>query len=138
MKTKICTECKIEKPVEDFHWHYKDKGIRRFACKICRSEKEKKRQQSPEFVKKRAEYQLKKNYGLSQEEYDIKLYKQNYRCVICGNLPGSRKLAVDHCHATGKIRDLLCGLCNTGLGAFKDNPELLKKAAEYLKKHGRS
>lgn len=138
METKVCTECGIEKPVEDFHWHYKDKGIRRLACKICRSEKEKKRQQNPEFVKKRAEYQLKKNYGIDQEEYDTKLERQKYRCAICGSKANKRKLAVDHCHATGAIRDLLCSLCNVGLGAFRDVPELLEKAAEYLRKHGRT
>ena len=42
------------------------------------------------------------------------------------------KLAVDHCHKTGKIRGLLCGGCNTSIGSFEDNPELLKNAIKYL------
>jgi hypothetical protein len=135
METKQCSSCLQEKPITDFHWHYKDKGIKRHSCKICRSEVEKERQRKPEFVKARAEYQLKKNYGISQEEYNTKLAYQNYGCAICGKAASKKKLAVDHCHTTGKIRDLLCGPCNTGLGQFQDNPELLIKAAGYLRKH---
>lgn len=135
METKQCSSCLQEKPITDFHWHYKDRGIRRHSCKICRSAVEKERQRKPEFVKARAEYQLKKNYGISQEEYNTKLAYQNYGCAVCGKAASKKKLAVDHCHTTGKIRDLLCGSCNTGLGQFQDNPELLEKAADYLRKH---
>lgn len=135
METKQCSSCLQEKPVTDFHWHYKDKGIRRHSCKVCRSEVEKERQRHPEVVKARAAYQLKKNYGISQEDYDKKLVYQNYGCAICGKEAKTKKLAVDHCHTTGKIRDLLCGPCNTGLGQFQDNPELLILAADYLRKH---
>jgi hypothetical protein len=134
-KTKVCTSCGEEKPVTDFHWHYKSKGIRRHSCKVCRSEVEKERQRQPEFVKSRAAYQLKKNYGITQEEYDEKLVYQQGGCKICGLASKTKKLAVDHCHTTGKIRDLLCGPCNTGLGLFQDNPELLMLAADYLKEH---
>ena len=135
---KTCTKCGIEQPEENFHWHYKDKGIRRFTCKTCRSAVEKERQRQPDYQKHRKAYQLKKNYGISQEEYDAQLVRQNYRCAICECEPTKKKLAVDHCHTTGKIRHLLCGPCNTGLGQFKDNPELLEKAAEYLRNHGRT
>jgi len=135
MEVKACTTCLQERPVTDFHWHYRDKGIRRHACKVCRSNVEKERQRQPKFVKSRAAYQLKKNYGLTQEEYDKKLVYQSYGCKICGKTSEIKKLAVDHCHATGKIRDLLCGPCNIGLGLFQDNPELLIKAADYVKGH---
>lgn len=54
------------------------------------------------------------------------------RCAICG-LP---EKAIDHNHATGEVRGLLCGSCNTGLGFFRDSPKLLRKAAEYLKTWG--
>jgi hypothetical protein len=135
MDTKQCSSCLQEKSVTDFHWHYKNKGIRRHSCKVCRSEVEKERQRHPEAVKARAAYQLKKNYGISQEDYDQKLAYQNYGCAICGKEAKTRKLSVDHCHTTGKIRDLLCGPCNTGLGQFQDNPELLILAADYLRKH---
>lgn len=50
-------------------------------------------------------------------------------CAICG---GKEKLVVDHDHETDKVRGLLCFFCNLGLGNFRDNPQLLKKAIEYL------
>lgn len=85
-------------------------------------------------------YALKRRYGISELEYLDLVQKQNNLCAICGCLETSldkrlqlpKALAVDHCHQTGKIRGLLCSFCNTGLGQFKDNPDLLKKAIEYL------
>lgn len=135
METKQCTSCSEVKPIEDFHWHYKDKGIRRYACKVCRSTVEKERQRTESYKTKRKEYSLLKAYGLSQQEYNTKLVQQNYACAICGSKSFNKALAVDHCHNSGKIRELLCSYCNVGLGHFKDNPELLIKAADYLRKH---
>ena len=132
---KKCTTCLEVKPEEDFHWHYKDKGIRRHACKVCRSNVEKLRQRTDSYKIKRTDYSLKKAYGISSEEYQEKLKQQNYVCAICSKAQTTKALAVDHCHTTGIIRSLLCGSCNTGLGQFKDNPELLLKAADYLKEH---
>ena len=57
------------------------------------------------------------------------------RCDICGHEPGKRKLVLDHCHETGKLRGLLCGNCNKGLGFFKDNASVLELAIRYLKHH---
>lgn len=56
---------------------------------------------------------------------------QGWACKICNRIP-ENKLHVDHCHETGKIRGLLCGGCNVGLGHFGDDPERLKYAAAYL------
>jgi hypothetical protein len=57
------------------------------------------------------------------------------RCAICYAPPnGKRLLAQDHCHDTGQIRGFLCMHCNTGLGHFKDDPRLLRRAARYLTK----
>lgn len=61
------------------------------------------------------------------------------KCDICKRPPGrrkERKLALDHCHKSMKLRGLLCTSCNTGLGAFNDDPDLLSKAIEYLKIKG--
>lgn len=86
---------------------------------------------NPEKVK--AGY-LQRKYGITLEQYNILLVKQNSNCAICGinqaNL--SRALAVDHCHTTGKIRGLLCSNCNTGLGLFDDNVGNLTAAIQYL------
>ena len=132
---KQCTTCLEFKLEEHFHWHYKDKGIRRHACNVCRSNVEKLRQQTDSYKVKRTDYSLRKAYGISSEEYQEKLKQQNYVCAICNKEKTTRALAVDHCHATGIIRSLLCGACNTGLGHFKDSPELLNKAADYIRKH---
>lgn len=69
-----------------------------------------------------------KKYGMTVDEYRNKLIAQENRCFICGE---ESKLVVDHNHVTGIIRRLLCTNCNLGLGHFKDNPELLKNAANY-------
>lgn len=81
---------------------------------------------------------LAKRYGVSLEWYYQQLRVQDNKCAICGSSDpkASRELfSVDHCHNTGAVRQLLCGECNLGLGKFLDNPELLEKAAAYLRKH---
>ena len=83
---------------------------------------------------------LKYQYGISPEEYDELVKNQDGKCYLCGieeNYNG-KPLYVDHCHTSGKIRKLLCQHCNSGLGMFRDNPELLEKAAEYVREHGRT
>jgi hypothetical protein len=71
--------------------------------------------------------------GLSEAE---KFYVMEHTgaCEICGGPPTGRtkRLSIDHDHATGAFRGMLCGHCNTGLGMFKDNPVLLEKAISYL------
>jgi hypothetical protein len=82
---------------------------------------------------------LKNKYGIGVEEYDDRLAAQKGVCAICGQpevltyLGKQKKLAVDHDHSTGKIRGLLCSRCNSGLGCFNDDVEMLTKAIEYLK-----
>lgn len=71
-------------------------------------------------------------YGLTEEQYGEMLARQGGVCAICDSAPGKRPLAVDHCHESGEVRALLCDGCNAGLGMFKDNPELMAKAIEYL------
>lgn len=75
---------------------------------------------------------LKRNFGITPEDYAAKLQAQGGVCAICAKPPVDRRLAVDHCHTTGTIRGLLCVLCNTALGKFKDDPRLLQSAINYL------
>jgi len=79
---------------------------------------------------------IRNQYGITLEQYNTMLKAQNYKCAICGNEDEveGRKLAIDHCHTTGKVRGLLCGKCNRGLGLFYDNQELLSNAIKYLTK----
>jgi len=80
---------------------------------------------------------------LDVTEYYTMLKEQNNVCKICGKEETRQsrtkgktcQLAIDHCHKTGKIRALLCHSCNVGIGSFKDNIELLKKAISYLEAH---
>jgi hypothetical protein len=80
---------------------------------------------------------LKTKYGITLEEYKEKLLKQQHKCSICGidEAEETSSLCVDHDHATGKVRDLLCSKCNVGLGMFKENIETLASAISYLNKH---
>lgn len=80
---------------------------------------------------------LKYKYGIDSSEYNLKLKQQNYKCVVCGveeNKDGTR-LCVDHCHSTGKVRDLLCSRCNAVLGLVDEDTDRLIKLKAYLQKH---
>ena len=79
-------------------------------------------------------YQLKKYYKLSESEYIAMVKRQNNLCAIC-KTSTIRRLHVDHCHETKKVRELLCSRCNLALGKFKDDPKILRSAANYLIKH---
>ncbi len=83
---------------------------------------------------------LQFNYGIGHDEYDRMLASQGGGCAICHDPPNgtdrrTKSLHVDHDHATGKVRQLLCHYCNLGLGAFKDSPERLAAALEYRLRH---
>jgi len=78
---------------------------------------------------------LKSKFGITLDEYKSKEKSQNGLCAICGEPePLGIRLSVDHDHETNQVRDLLCSRCNPGLGNFKDDPELLLKAYQYLQK----
>lgn len=78
------------------------------------------------------EKKLIKNYGLTIEAYDVMKHNQNGLCAICKK---DKTLVVDHCHATGHIRSLVCNQCNQILGLAYENKETLKAAIDYLSKH---
>ncbi len=74
-----------------------------------------------------------KLYGLTPQDYDTLLQKQDGCCAICRRPPGKTRLAIDHCHKTGQIRGLLCFRCNWGMSYFKESANILSRAAQYLK-----
>lgn len=83
--------------------------------------------------------QLRRNYGISFADYSLMLGEQDFRCLICrepasGGAKAASRLHVDHDHETGFVRGLLCTRCNQGLGYFRDNPDLLRSAVEYLER----
>lgn len=71
-----------------------------------------------------------KGYGLTVEQFGLMLDAQRGQCLIC--LEQMAAPVVDHDHATGAVRGLLCRTCNSALGLLKDSPQVLTRAAEYL------
>ncbi len=157
---KQCSRCKEVKEFTEFSKDKYNKDGLTFRCKKCRNihyneyyknnpekQKEKNNSQkenrkiyysSEEGIKSSRRSHLKRAFGMSLEEYNDKLEKQCDKCAICESFHIYDKhgvLAVDHCHKTGEIRDLLCFKCNTVLGSVNDNIEILIKMIDYLKKH---
>ncbi len=83
--------------------------------------------------KKWASYVMKRRYGITHEERDTLLASQGGVCAIC-KTKDVKRWHVDHCHSTGRVRGILCHNCNVGLGHFRDQPRLLTRAIDYLKK----
>lgn len=88
-------------------------------CKVCRRD-----------------YDWQYKYGISPEQYYELWQAQEGKCKICGKeLPDGEYLHIDHNKESGEVRGLLCRDCNLGLGNFRDNPDSLRKAAEYLEEN---
>jgi hypothetical protein len=87
-------------------------------------------------ARRKSEYRadhLRRNFGFTLEEYDAILAAQDGRCGICGDEPAPGQfLHVDHDHESGDVRGLLCVRCNNGCGQFRENPQLLMKALDYV------
>lgn len=81
---------------------------------------------------------IKTIFGLSEADYEYLMQKQGGVCAICGKPETARlrgktkRLAIDHCHETGRIRGLLCSMCNRALGCFRNDIDILMKAASYV------
>lgn len=137
--TKVCTDCKRNLSPDDFYLRPNKSFMR--ICKLCLNHRCKTWHHSTAGKKYRRKQRLKRAFGLSVQEYESMLIAQNGVCAICHkhetrNFNGRIcPLAVDHDHATGKIRKLLCHNCNKGLGFFRDNPVLLLEAAKYLEEN---
>lgn len=82
-----------------------------------------------------------RRYGITFDRYEAMLAEQDGKCALCGAVPApggikaAARLHVDHDHASGAVRSLLCNGCNRGLGYLKDSPELLRAAADYIERH---
>ncbi|OYV41134.1 MAG: hypothetical protein B7Z80_02660 [Rhodospirillales bacterium 20-64-7] len=139
---KLCTKCRISPQHTYGTW-----------CKDCWSQVSKDRWASKtdeerELIRKgqRLWYssnklsvqkrKIEQKYGLTEEQFNRKLEKQNFICEICKTTPD--KFYVDHNHDTGKVRGLICHHCNIILGMSKDQIEVLRSAARYLKRYDES
>lgn len=139
VEQKKCIKCLETKTLTEFQAAKQYKDGRRNTCTKCRNAQlQEWKRNNPEKRKAASRRNdLKRKYGITIEEYAEILIRQGSGCAICGNPCETRGiLAVDHNHLTNKVRGLLCFEHNTGIGKFSDNPELLRRAAEYLERDG--
>lgn len=153
-KTRICRTCKIEKELSSFKKQGKESLKVGYNCKDCETtrlrdryfknheeEKQKRRLYSIENKEKNKSrmqaWNLKAKFKISESDYREMLDNANKCCEICKKEESQeRRLSVDHNHATGVIRGLLCTKCNTSLGLLNTDigVELLQNAIEYIKR----
>mgnify|MGYP000119516448 CR=1 FL=1 len=88
--------------------------------------------QSEKGKRAKRNYELFAKYGITLDQFEELFQQQGQKCAICGNDKPLRGFHLDHCHKTNKVRGILCHTCNSGLGLFKDNPDIFLKAADYL------
>jgi len=135
---RVCKQCSLEQPLEEYHLNKLSAGGRKPVCKTCRNKITREHRAThgrTETPEQRRKWQLKAKYGVSLEDYAVLANEQDNKCKICG--AGHDKgqagfLVVDHCHTTGRVRGLLCSNCNSALGLFRDEEESLKNAIRYL------
>ncbi len=151
---KTCTKCKLTKPVSEFYVQRKGKKVEfiyKPKCKACEIQKSKNEYHSLSIEERqntrkvrhdklgfrgRKNYKLRHLFGISIDEYEEMVEKQNNLCFICSNPPqNGLSLGVDHNHNTGKIRKLLCVNCNTMIGHSKEDVTILERTIEYIKSH---
>ena len=114
---------------------YNKEYQRRYYSDPANKEKRKKYASNRRPVMRARE--LRREYGITPEHYDLMLSNQQGRCAICGtDKPEDSKgrgFHVDHDHLHGEVRGLLCGTCNWGLGHFRDDVDRLEQAVRYLR-----
>lgn len=134
---KVCCDCYETKPVEDFTNDRRAKDGKLHHCRQCLHARTKAwRLNNPErvgYLNRRSA--LGRKYGITPSQYEEMRAAQDYRCSICSEPETEQRLVIDHCHATGRVRALLCSNCNRALGAMKDDIDILKKAIAYLNRH---
>lgn len=137
---KYCPKCRQYLLTEEFRKTKRGKNSLSILCMKCQAEQvyiirpdaRQNRQMRRRFMKMRRIKAYTEKYGLSEVEWTEMLAKQSNLCAICGGKDAGKVLCVDHDHTTGKVRGMLCGNCNIGLGNFKDSPKILESAIAYL------
>jgi Recombination endonuclease VII len=148
---KKCNRCKHDLPLSSFHKKKSGKFGVSGKCVDCvakwqkdyYSERNKakrlERQASEKYQLYVREFRLKNKYGINLEQYEAMLQHQGGVCAICGGQPkggtSTKYFSVDHCHKTGKVRQLLCNRCNTALGLLNEDKNIVQAMANYIEKH---
>ncbi len=138
VKNKRCTKCGKTVPFAGFYSNKSKAGKLDSWCKECNKAAKRRRAKTKTGREVNRNSSLMWLYGITFEEYEAMIKRQNGVCAIChspetkANQYRVQRLAVDHNHETGKVRALLCQKCNGGLGCFDDDPAMLAEAIRYL------
>lgn len=130
-----CSKCGNAVP------RYRVSRLRSSMCKACsyKATRAWKAENPKAWERSARRSHLKTKYGITPEEFDRLLKTQGGKCAICGdaNLRDERGFRphVDHSHRTGQVRGILCGRCNKGIGALRDDPEIVRRALFYLERN---
>ena len=134
-RARVCKNCKQPYSLDT-------EGTRHKYCSLgCAKEYHHKKWSGPgcRDPLKMKDLRLKREFGISLNMFNEMLKKQEFSCGCCTiPLNGGRETHVDHCHATGKVRGLLCGPCNQALGLVKESVATLKNLIDYLEEHNES
>ena len=128
--TRRCPRCCLVKPLVEFSRDRRRPSGYGSYCKKCENARLEPALGSEYYQRYRKAWELKHRYGLSVGEFQAMVSNQGGRCAICRRV--AKPLVVDHDHATGKVRALLCHKCNRLLGFVNDDPALLQAALDYL------
>ena len=141
--TKVCSRCKKEKSLSEFYKNKTKSDGFNYHCKECfkrysTGKAHKKYMKWWRKTKKGKDSNrnslLKKEYGITLQEY-VRLFElQNGVCKMCKNPEIKKCLAVDHNHKTGKVRGLLCQQCNCMIGFIENKNLFIKDIQKYLEK----
>lgn len=146
----VCCTCLKEQPFNKFNKNSSKSGGKNGYdrnCKACRKKITREfhiKIGAEEYARRTKISNLKKNYGITLDQYKEMLDKQDGKCAICKGTETYQNKAgihnknetgfsVDHSHTTGLIRGLLCRKCNSAIGYFREDPSLLERAIKYLK-----
>ena len=161
---KTCGKCRKTKPETEYNFQDKRRGTRVSWCRSCwrlymrayykqnadtiKARARKWDADHPHEVKARSKRwwadashrrldkgrKILKAYGITLDDFEKLLSKQGGVCAICGGTNGKRSLGVDHNHATGRVRGLLCAHCNFAVGLLKDDSIIAKRMVAYLRR----
>lgn len=134
---KACLKCSVEKPIEDFYKFFDKWSNKHYTSSRCKPCHLKHKHESPATPRNNKAGKLKLRYGMTYEQWEQMRENEKYSCMICGITEAEidKKLDVDHCHNSGKVRGVLCNPCNNMIGQAKDNILTLRAAADYLEKN---
>lgn len=136
VKKKICSGCETEKPLDLFYNHRLSPDGKQTTCKVCmdKQTKEYYNKNKDKVDSKSRPNTLRRLYGITLEQYNQMLNNQNGCCAICDRHRDEfdRHFSVDHNHATGEIRGLLCTYCNHRVVGRHRDGALLRRIADYV------